>query len=63
MNGIWVRIEKQTISDAYLGRDYSNDEVFREQCQNWVNELWTEKDQLILSVRESHARAVAVEHE
>ncbi|WBA82016.1 acyltransferase [Endozoicomonas sp. GU-1] len=62
-DAINVRIEKQTISDAYLGRDYSNDEVFREQCQNWVNELWTEKDQLILSVKENHARAVAVEHE
>lgn len=59
---IRVKIEKQAISDAYLGRDYSNDEVFRDQCQHWVNELWTQKDQLILSIKENHAREEAAEH-
>ncbi|MFX5735351.1 acyltransferase, partial [Acinetobacter baumannii] len=30
-----------------LGGNYEDDPVYRERFQQWVHELWTEKDQLI----------------
>ncbi|WP_223445537.1 1-acyl-sn-glycerol-3-phosphate acyltransferase [Pseudomonas sp. BF-R-19] len=31
--------------------DYENDPLFREKVQNWVNQLWIEKDQRIDALR------------
>lgn len=31
--------------------DYENDPAFRQTVQNWVNQLWTEKDQRIDALR------------
>ena len=32
--------------------DYENDPVFRVQIQNWVNQLWIEKDRRIAELRD-----------
>lgn len=37
-------IEKLPIPEEFLAGDYSDDPVFREQFQNWVTQLWLEKD-------------------
>ncbi|WP_299730246.1 acyltransferase [uncultured Endozoicomonas sp.] len=51
-DSISVTIEKQSIAETYLGKDYSTDDDFRGECQEWVNDLWKEKDRLILTIKE-----------
>jgi 1-acyl-sn-glycerol-3-phosphate acyltransferase len=46
-----VRVEKSHISEAYLKGDYLNDSSFRTYFQNWVNERWQRKDDLIEQIR------------
>lgn len=56
--GIWDllcgRIDRIAVSaraikipEAFLGKNYSEDAIFREAFQGWVTQLWQEKDQLI----------------
>ena len=44
---IVVRIEKMQIPPQFLGKDYMEDEQFREEFQSWVRELWERKDRLL----------------
>ncbi|MGU7895944.1 acyltransferase, partial [Escherichia coli] len=44
---IAVNLRKIEIPDWVLGGNYEDDQVYRERFQQWVHELWTEKDQLI----------------
>lgn len=44
---IKVIVRQQTIPDWASAGDYQNDAAFRERFQNWVNELWAEKDALL----------------
>ncbi|MEX1664111.1 acyltransferase [Zhongshania arctica] len=42
-----VRIERQTIPAQFLSRDYLNDQQFRTDFQQWVSDLWAQKNQLL----------------
>lgn len=42
-----VHIRERSIPAELLGGDYQNDPAFRERMQNWLNEVWSEKDRLI----------------
>ncbi len=42
-----VRVQQRTIPPEFLGKNYSEDEVFRYQFQQWVTQLWQEKDGLL----------------
>lgn len=53
---IIVHVEKLTIPASFLQGDYANDEVFREQFQAWVRELWRDKDALMTSLYEGANR-------
>lgn len=44
---IAVDLRKIDIPEWVLGGNYEDDAEFREKFQNWVDQLWTEKDQLI----------------
>ena len=44
---IIVRTKVIDIPENYLSADYENDEAFREDFQNWINDLWLTKDQEI----------------
>lgn len=44
---IAVNLRKIEIPAWVLGGNYEDDPVYRERFQQWVHELWTEKDQLI----------------
>jgi hypothetical protein len=44
---IIVRVEKSGIPEEYLTGDYLDDRNFRTRFQNWVNERWQRKDELI----------------
>ncbi len=39
-----VDIRSRGIDPALIKGDYENDPAFRQSVQNWVNQLWTEKD-------------------
>jgi len=41
---ITVRIEQMEIPRQFLGRNYDQDEVYRAEFQQWVNQLWLAKD-------------------
>ena len=40
-------IERLEIPREFLGKDYMEDEQFREEFQAWVRELWERKDRLL----------------
>lgn len=41
---VQVQVSSQEISKEYIG-DYSNDKAFQTTFQQWINELWINKDQ------------------
>ncbi len=47
---IKVRVRQLPITQRLQG-DYIGDRDFRKQFQNWLNDLWTEKDQLITQLQ------------
>lgn len=49
INKIVVRVEELDIPPELLG-NYENDRAFRVYFQNWLNELWYKKDQLITQI-------------
>ena len=46
-----VDIRSRNIDPGLSEGDYENDAAFRLRVQNWVNQLWTEKDQVIGALR------------
>ena len=52
---IAVNLRKIHIPDWVLGGNYEDDAKYRERFQQWVHELWLEKDQLIESIQQKLA--------
>ena len=52
---IAVNLRKIHIPDWILGGNYEDDTEYRERFQQWVHELWLEKDQLIESMQQKLA--------
>ena len=52
---IAVNLRKINIPDWVLGGNYEDDAKYRERFQQWVHELWLEKDQLIESMQQKLA--------
>lgn len=48
---IYVNIETQNIGESLSG-DYVNDRTYKIQFQQWVNQLWLNKDQKMLQLEE-----------
>lgn len=46
-----VNIRKIDIPQEFIGKDYGNDPVFKENFQQWLNTLWCEKDTLIDKIK------------
>ncbi len=51
---IAVRIRTMNIPEAFLGKNYEEDEAFKREFQKWINQLWVEKDEIIETVFESY---------
>ncbi len=49
-----VRIQKLSIPDQFLSKDYMNDKQFRADFQDWVSRLWEEKDALLIQLHEQY---------
>ena len=47
---IAVRIRTLDIPEEFLGKNYEEDAAYKEQFQEWINDLWKEKDQTIEGV-------------
>ena len=56
---IAVNLRKINIPDWVLGGNYEDDAKYRERFQQWVHELWLEKDQLIESIQQKLAAPTA----
>ena len=52
---ILVRVKVLSIPEEVVGQDYLQDPVFRDKIQQWVNQLWREKDHLIGLLTGDHA--------
>ncbi len=50
-----VDIKTRELDPALWQGDYENDPLFREKIQNWVNQLWIEKDAHISALRNESA--------
>lgn|SRR5690554_2525588 len=47
-----IDIQKQPLPKALLVGDYQEDPIFRSAFQDWINQLWQEKDQRIATLRQ-----------
>lgn len=47
IHSICVRVRSIPIPEDFIGMNYEEDTMVREKVQQWVNQLWQEKDQLI----------------
>jgi len=52
-----IDIQTRELDPALWQGDYENDPVFRQFVQDWVNQLWTEKDRRIAALRSEGDRA------
>jgi 1-acyl-sn-glycerol-3-phosphate acyltransferase len=55
---IAVRIKKIDVPKEFLDKNYETDEVFRKRFQEWINQLWVEKDRTIASVFKAYGVSV-----
>jgi hypothetical protein len=46
-----IDIRTRELDPTLWQGDYEKDPAFRQHVQNWVNQLWTEKDQRIVELR------------
>jgi 1-acyl-sn-glycerol-3-phosphate acyltransferase len=53
---IVVRIEKLEIPRQFIGSSYDQDEKYRAAFQQWVNQLWEEKDALLAQLHAEDER-------
>ncbi len=47
VTNIVVRVKEEAIPPHFTQKDYNNDPEFRQEFQQWIHELWQEKDQEI----------------
>lgn len=50
-----VRVQTKPIPGEFLNRDYSEDEEFRYEFQQWVTQLWQDKDALLSELHDHSA--------
>jgi 1-acyl-sn-glycerol-3-phosphate acyltransferase len=54
---IAVNLRKIDIPDWVLGGNYEDDAEYRARFQKWIDQIWTEKDQLIAQMQQNFAQA------
>ncbi|MFP4159478.1 MAG: acyltransferase [Desulfobacterales bacterium] len=52
-----VRARRLEIPPEFVGRNYEEDEEFRQDFREWINSLWEEKDRRIAAILDSEAAA------
>ena len=51
MRDVKVHIKSYKIPENLKGRNYSNDETYREEFKKWIEEIWFEKDKKISELK------------
>ena len=51
---ITVRVNILSVPENVVGMNYEEDKAFREKIQQWVNQLWQEKDQRIEEIMKEY---------
>jgi hypothetical protein len=54
-----IDIKTRELDPALWQGEYENDPAFRQSVQNWINQLWTEKDSRIDALRAERAESAA----
>ena len=54
IHSICVRVRSIPVPKDFIGMDYEGDNAVREKFQQWVNQLWQEKDRLIEEILIEH---------
>jgi hypothetical protein len=47
-----VRFEELAIPAEFIGGNYDQDEAYRLRFQQWVNQLWLDKDALLSELKQ-----------
>lgn len=50
-----IRYQRQDIPQEFLGKDYHSDEAYRLAFQQWINQLWREKDATLADLHRQYA--------
>jgi 1-acyl-sn-glycerol-3-phosphate acyltransferase len=50
-----IRYQLQDIPQDFLGKDYHNDEAYRLAFQQWINQLWQEKDATLAELHRQYS--------
>ncbi len=53
---IMMRVETLEIPPQFVGKSYDTDLAYRQEFQQWVNQLWSEKDQLLQQLHQRFPR-------
>lgn len=53
---ITARIQRRPLPANTQGRDYLEDEAYRNEIQNWVNQIWSEKEAQIDQLLQAYAQ-------
>lgn len=51
-----VDIRERKLEDWLLAGNYQDDRAFRKRVHGWLDDIWVEKDDLILTMRDSYGR-------
>ena len=49
---IVMRVETLEIPKQFIGKSYDGDPIYRQEFQQWVNQLWSAKDQLLIQLHQ-----------
>ncbi len=52
---IIVRVRQLPVPEHVAGRDYGEDKAYRENIQQWVNQMWEEKDRQIDAIMQTYS--------
>ena len=47
MDKATVKVDLIDIPQNFLGKDYNQDLIFREEMKNWLKDIWSEKDKFL----------------
>jgi hypothetical protein len=57
---IIVRVKTLPVPENVVDKDYQNDKAYRENIQQWINQLWQEKDQRIERIMKAYSSSTVI---
>ena len=47
LNKATIKVDLISIPENFAGKDYSQDQTFREEIKTWLYDIWQEKDKFL----------------